>query len=257
MVIKHPSFLWKCPIQPNFQDQWQIANSILESKSTHPIGMNFDGIRFGWIFSLQKILRHNVKRVMLRPFVKHIWFELQLLTCLYLSLGRFVPQTTVHWKKVKKFVGTRVGCKCKMCPRRNAIYNPKKHAIWKLSLCQGLCLNLTVSKYPRRSVLTARQTPELWKNLSSRNGVTDPQTLLRPQVSHPQPLIALKMKSDLFSIKQKGQKPRKNKKKWWGNKKIKGLWRKIHLLRPREVIITWKGKNFLYPSCFLKIASKE
>ena len=40
--------------------QWQIVNFISESKSTHPLGMIFDGIRFGWIFSLLKILWHNM-----------------------------------------------------------------------------------------------------------------------------------------------------------------------------------------------------
>ena len=57
---KHPYFLCKCQIQPNFQDQWQIVNSFLESKSTHPLGMIFDGIWFGWIFSLLKILWHDL-----------------------------------------------------------------------------------------------------------------------------------------------------------------------------------------------------
>ena len=50
MPIKHPDFLCKYQIPPNFQDQRQIANLILEFKSTHSIGMVFDGIRFGPIF---------------------------------------------------------------------------------------------------------------------------------------------------------------------------------------------------------------
>jgi len=47
-------------IQPDSQDQWQIVNVILESKSAHPLGMIFDGIIFDWIFSLLKILWRNV-----------------------------------------------------------------------------------------------------------------------------------------------------------------------------------------------------
>ena len=55
-----PNFLKKCQVQPISQDQWQIVKYVFEFKSTHPIGIIFDGIRFGWIFSLSKDLFHNV-----------------------------------------------------------------------------------------------------------------------------------------------------------------------------------------------------
>ena len=58
--ILSPDFLKKCQIEPNSQDQWQIANFILEFKSTHPIGTIFDGIRFGPVFWLLKDFFHNV-----------------------------------------------------------------------------------------------------------------------------------------------------------------------------------------------------
>ena len=35
----------------------------LEFKSTYPMGITFDGIRFGWIFSLLKDLFHNVNMI--------------------------------------------------------------------------------------------------------------------------------------------------------------------------------------------------
>ena len=50
----------KCQIEPNSQDQWQIANFILEFKSAHPIGTIFDRIRFGQVFSLLKDFWYDV-----------------------------------------------------------------------------------------------------------------------------------------------------------------------------------------------------
>ena len=57
---KDPDFLKKCQMYPISQDQWQIAKFFLEFKSTHPMGIIFDGIIFGSIFSLLKDLFHNV-----------------------------------------------------------------------------------------------------------------------------------------------------------------------------------------------------
>ena len=59
-ATKDPDFLKKCQMYPISQDQWQIEIFFLEFKSTHPIGIIFDGIIFGWIFSLLKDLFHNV-----------------------------------------------------------------------------------------------------------------------------------------------------------------------------------------------------
>ena len=64
-----PNFLKKCLIQPISQDQWQIVKFILEFESTHQMGISFDGIRFGWIFSLLKDLFHNVTRK--GPWLNH------------------------------------------------------------------------------------------------------------------------------------------------------------------------------------------
>merc|ERR1712008_573436 len=77
------------------------------------------------------------------------------------SPGKFVPPTIAHWHLVKRFAGTRVGCKCKMCLKKTAIYSQKKLATWKQSLCQDLCPNLIVSKFPKRFVSIARPTHEL------------------------------------------------------------------------------------------------
>ena len=44
---KHPDFLWKCQIEPNFQDQWQNAKFILKFKSTGPWYVILYGIRVG------------------------------------------------------------------------------------------------------------------------------------------------------------------------------------------------------------------
>ena len=48
-----------------------------------------------------------------------------------------MPPTIAHWHLVKRFAGTRVGCKCKMCLKKTAIYSQKKLATWKQSSCQG------------------------------------------------------------------------------------------------------------------------
>ena len=48
--ILSPDFFKKCQIQPITQVQWQIADFILEFKSTHPNGTIFDRNRFGRIF---------------------------------------------------------------------------------------------------------------------------------------------------------------------------------------------------------------
>ena len=72
MPIKHPDFLCKCQIQPNSQDQWQIAKSILKFKSTHPIGTIFNGIRFGWIFfTIKRSLAQCVVSIKVDIFLKH------------------------------------------------------------------------------------------------------------------------------------------------------------------------------------------
>ena len=62
-IVLSPDFLKKCQIQPNSWDQWQLTNFILESESTHQIGIVFDGIMFGWVFWLLKDLFHNVYMV--------------------------------------------------------------------------------------------------------------------------------------------------------------------------------------------------
>ena len=59
------------------------------------------------------------------------------LTLPFISSGKFVPPTIAHWHLVKRFAGTRVGCKCKMCLKKTAIYSQKKLATWKQSSCQG------------------------------------------------------------------------------------------------------------------------
>ena len=58
--ILSPDFLKKCHIEPNSQDQWQIANFILEFKCAHSIGTIFDRIRFGQVFSLLKDFWYDV-----------------------------------------------------------------------------------------------------------------------------------------------------------------------------------------------------
>ena len=40
---KHRNFLWKCQIEPNFQDQWQTQNFFLEFKSNGPLYVIFYG----------------------------------------------------------------------------------------------------------------------------------------------------------------------------------------------------------------------
>ena len=50
----------KFNLSPKSNDKLQIF--FLEFKSTHPMGIIFDGIRFGWIFSLLKDLFYNVQR---------------------------------------------------------------------------------------------------------------------------------------------------------------------------------------------------
>ena len=55
-----PDSFKKCQIQPISQVQWQIANFILEFKSTHLIGTSFDWTRFGPVFLLLKDFFHNV-----------------------------------------------------------------------------------------------------------------------------------------------------------------------------------------------------
>ena len=70
MPIKYPDFLLKCQIQPISQDQWQIWNFIFEFKCTHPIGMIFDGIRFGLVFlTIKRFLPQCVLRPSLGYFV--------------------------------------------------------------------------------------------------------------------------------------------------------------------------------------------
>ena len=49
-TILSPDFLKKCQIEPNSQDQRQIADFVLEFKSTHQIGTIFDVFRFGSVF---------------------------------------------------------------------------------------------------------------------------------------------------------------------------------------------------------------
>ena len=48
------------PNSPYLSSTMTNCKSFLEFKSTHPMGIIFDGIRFGWIFSLLKDLFHNV-----------------------------------------------------------------------------------------------------------------------------------------------------------------------------------------------------
>ena len=48
--VMSPDFFQRCQMQPISQDQWKIAEFILEFKSTHPTGLVFDGIKIGWIF---------------------------------------------------------------------------------------------------------------------------------------------------------------------------------------------------------------
>ena len=60
----------------------------------------------------------------------------------FISSEKFVPPTIAHWHLVKRFAGTRVGCKCKMCLKKTAIYSQKKLATWKQSSCQGAYINL-------------------------------------------------------------------------------------------------------------------
>ena len=66
--ILSPDFFKKCRIQPISQVQWQIANFILEFKSTHPKGTIFDGIRFGPVFWLLKDFFHDVTSIDIKGF---------------------------------------------------------------------------------------------------------------------------------------------------------------------------------------------
>ena len=59
-VHKKILIFFKNEIQPNSQDLYQFSNLILETNSTHPIGIIFEEISFGSIFSLSKILLHIV-----------------------------------------------------------------------------------------------------------------------------------------------------------------------------------------------------
>ena len=72
--IFSPDFFKKCQIQPISQVQWQIANFILEFKSTHPNGTIFDRNRFGRIFWQLKDFCYDVSRGVLDLHLGWLWF---------------------------------------------------------------------------------------------------------------------------------------------------------------------------------------
>ena len=51
------------PNSPYLPSPMTNCKSFLEFKSTHQMGIIFDGIRVGWIFSLLKDLFHNVQGI--------------------------------------------------------------------------------------------------------------------------------------------------------------------------------------------------
>ena len=85
----HQIFFKKCQIQPISQVQWQIANFILEFKSTHLKGSIFDGTRFGQIFWLLKDFCYNVHC----PCLLHIKFFVHNLR------GPQRKFSILHWEK--------------------------------------------------------------------------------------------------------------------------------------------------------------
>ena len=65
-------FFWKVPNSAYLPSPMTNCKYFLEFKYTHPMGIIFDGIRFGWIFSLLKDLFYNVIYFKVQSGVKKI-----------------------------------------------------------------------------------------------------------------------------------------------------------------------------------------